>query len=52
MFTRVHAVNGDLALPGMGLSADDAAAVQQEVTAIIHCAALIELDAPIQKTLQ
>jgi thioester reductase-like protein len=48
----VQAVNGDLSLPGMGMSDDDAAAVLQQVTTVIHCAADIELDAPIQKTLK
>eukprot|EP00878_Enallax_costatus_P001418 GHUV01001568.1.p1 GENE.GHUV01001568.1~~GHUV01001568.1.p1 ORF type:complete len:569 (+),score=137.92 GHUV01001568.1:356-2062(+) len=52
VFTKVQAVEGDLALPGLGLSAEDAAAVRNEVTVIIHCAADIELDAPIQKTLK
>jgi thioester reductase-like protein len=51
-FTKVQAVNGDLSLPGMGMSDEDAAAVLQQVTTVIHCAADIELDAPIHKTLK
>jgi len=52
VFTKVQAVNGDLSLPQMGMSDDDTAAVLQDVTTVIHCAAHIELDAAIHKTLK
>ena len=52
VFDKVQAVEGDLTLPGLGLSAEDAAAVRREVNVIVHCAADIELDAPVHKTLK
>eukprot|EP00775_Hariotina_reticulata_P008751 gene8751-8931_t len=52
VFSKVKILEGDLQLPGLGLSAQDQARVQAEVDIILHCAASIELDAPIQKTLR
>lgn len=52
VFDKVQAVEGDLTLPGLGLSAEDATAVRREVNVIIHCAADIELDAQVHKTLK
>lgn len=52
VFHKAQAVDGDLTLPGLGLSAEDAAAIKREVTVMIHCAADIQLDAHIHKTLQ
>lgn len=51
-FAKVQAVEGDLTQPGLGLSAADAEAVRREVTVVIHCAADIELDAQVHKTLK
>ena len=51
-FAKVQAVEGDLTLPGLGLSAADAESITREVNVIIHCAADIELDAQVQKTLR
>lgn len=51
-FEKVQAVEGDLTLPGLGLSAVNAERVRREVNIIIHCAADIELDAPVHKTLK
>jgi fatty acyl-CoA reductase len=51
-FHKVAAVEGDMNLPGLGLCADDAALLAEEVQLVIHCAASLELDAPIQKTLR
>lgn len=52
VFEKVHAVEGDLAMPGLGLSAADTQRLQAEVTHVIHSAANIELDADIQKSLR
>lgn len=52
VFTKVQAVEGDLSAPGLGLSDADTAAVQQHVNVVIHCAADIELDAHIHKTIK
>lgn len=51
-FKRVQAVEGDLTLPGLGLSQADAATLRREVSVVIHCAADIELDAQVHKTLR
>lgn len=51
-FEKVQAVEGDLTLPGLGLSTADAAALRKEVSVVIHCAADIELDAQVHKTLK
>lgn len=52
VFAKVQAVEGDLSLPGLGLSPEDARMLQHEVTHVVHCAANIELDADIQKSLR
>lgn len=52
VFGRVRVVEGDLCLPGLGLSADDAQRLCSEVGCVIHCAANIELDARIHWSLQ
>ncbi|KAF8065751.1 fatty acyl-CoA reductase [Scenedesmus sp. PABB004] len=48
----VTAVRGDLLAPGLGLGRGDAAQLRAEVTVVIHCAANIELDAEVHKTLR
>uniref|UniRef100_A0A383W7M2 Fatty acyl-CoA reductase n=1 Tax=Tetradesmus obliquus TaxID=3088 RepID=A0A383W7M2_TETOB len=52
VFSKVAAVEGDMNAPGLGLSEQDTAALAGEVQVVIHCAASLELDAPIQKTLR
>lgn len=52
MFTKVEAVEGDVCLPGLGLSPADTQMIKDEVNIVIHCAASLELDAQIQKTLR
>lgn len=51
-FERVVAVQGDLAAPGLGLSDADANALAAEVTVVLHCAALVVLDADVHRTLR
>lgn len=51
-FRKVQAVEGDLCLPGLGLSEADRQQLLEEVQHVIHCAANIELDADIQKSLK
>eukprot|EP00879_Flechtneria_rotunda_P002618 GHRR01002820.1.p1 GENE.GHRR01002820.1~~GHRR01002820.1.p1 ORF type:complete len:370 (+),score=99.23 GHRR01002820.1:161-1270(+) len=52
VFNRIQVVEGDLALPQLGLSGADAQKLKNEVEIVIHCAANLELDIEIQKTLQ
>ncbi|GBF91009.1 hypothetical protein Rsub_03864 [Raphidocelis subcapitata] len=49
---RVTAVAGDILEPGLGLSAEDEATLVANVDTVIHSAADIRLDAPIQTTLK
>jgi fatty acyl-CoA reductase len=51
-FRKVLAVEGDLCLPSMGLSEGDKQQLLADVQHVIHCAANIELDADIQKSLK
>lgn len=51
-FCKVVAVEGDLCLPGLGLSQSDKQLLVSDVEHVIHCAANIELDADIQKSLK
>eukprot|EP00878_Enallax_costatus_P009179 GHUV01009596.1.p1 GENE.GHUV01009596.1~~GHUV01009596.1.p1 ORF type:complete len:597 (+),score=150.72 GHUV01009596.1:329-2119(+) len=51
-FSRVEAVEGDLLMPGCGLSDADVARMSHQVTVIIHCAADLTLDARVQDTLR
>jgi thioester reductase-like protein len=51
VLSRVTALEGDLLLPGLGLSAADQALLQ-EVDIVLHCVASLELEADIQKTLK
>jgi fatty acyl-CoA reductase len=50
VFVKVQAVEGDLLLPGLGISPADKEMLQQ-VDFVLHCAASVELQADIQKTL-
>jgi fatty acyl-CoA reductase len=45
-------VAGDVLQPGLGLSESDLETLQREVDTIIHCAADIRLESPIQETLR
>lgn len=51
-FRKVVAVEGDLCLPGLGLSESGKQQLLGDVEHVIHCAANIELDADIQKSLR
>ncbi|MEW5851044.1 MAG: SDR family oxidoreductase [Myxococcota bacterium] len=46
---RVELVRGDVTLPGLGLSPEDRARVESEVTAILHAAASVRFDLPPQQ---
>lgn len=52
VFHRVKVVDGDLSLPGLGLSGADRELLVNEVDTVIHCAANLALDARIQDTLR
>jgi len=49
---KVHVLEGDLTMTGLGLTADDQATLIAEVTVIIHAASIIELEADVQRTLR
>jgi fatty acyl-CoA reductase len=52
MLSLATPIAGDVAKPGLGLSAEDTKKLQREVDTIIHCAADIRLEIPIQDTLR
>ncbi|KAI8468986.1 MAG: male sterility protein-domain-containing protein [Monoraphidium minutum] len=52
LVSKVTAVAGDLSEPGLGLSAPDAEALAGCVDILIHSAADIRLEAPIQETMR
>jgi len=51
-FSKIHPVEGDLTKPGLGLSHQDLRLLRSNVYIVLHCGALIELDADVQKTLR
>ena len=48
-WASVGAVEGDLGFEGCGLKSDDAHLLNQKITHVIHCAASIDFDLPIEK---
>ncbi|MBI5493465.1 MAG: SDR family oxidoreductase [Deltaproteobacteria bacterium] len=46
---RVHAVQGDVSAPGLGLDAAARARVESEATSIVHAAAAVRFDLPADK---
>lgn len=51
-FSRVHTVEGDLTKPGLGLSHQDLRLLRSNVNIVLHCAALVELEAHVQQALR
>lgn len=51
-FSRVHTVEGDLTRPGLGLSHQDLRMLRSNVNIVLHCGALMELEADVQKALR
>jgi hypothetical protein len=51
-FSRVHTVEGDLTRPGLGLSHQDLRTLRSNVNFVLHCGALMELEADVQKALR
>src|SRR3954470_15638831 len=46
---RVRAVAGDVTSPGLGLSSEDRGHAAEEVSAVMHCAASISFDLPLDE---
>jgi thioester reductase-like protein len=46
---RVHAVAGDLTLPGLGISQAERTHLAEEVGCVLHCAASITFDLPLDE---
>ncbi len=46
---RVHALAGDLRLPGLGVDAEMHALLEERLTGILHCAADIRFDLPLDE---
>jgi thioester reductase-like protein len=46
---RVKAIAGDVTSPGLGMDGDERAAAAEEVTAVMHCAASISFDLPLDE---
>jgi thioester reductase-like protein len=51
VFQKVHVIEGDLTQPGLGLSDADRQLVLQQTNMVLHAAADLALQAPIQRTL-
>lgn len=51
-FAKVRVVEGDLEQPDLGLSLDDKKKLLADIEVIVHSAAKLELDAPIQDALR
>ena len=47
-YDRVRAVAGDVTSPGLGMDRAERAEIAEEVTAVMHCAASISFDLPLQ----
>ena len=47
---RLRAVAGDIEQPGLGLSRESAAELQSEVTTMVHCAASVSFDLPLDES--
>ena len=47
--SRVRAVAGDVTRPGLGIGAADRTAIAEEIGAVIHCAASISFDLPLEE---
>jgi nucleoside-diphosphate-sugar epimerase len=52
LVAKVVAISGDISVPGLGLSPEDLATLEREVNFIIHSAADIRLEPPMQETLR
>lgn len=52
VFKKVHVVEGDMLHPDLGLSAADKQLVLEKTHVVLHCAADVALQAPIQRTLR
>jgi thioester reductase-like protein len=52
VFQKVHIIEGDLRHAGLGLSDADRELVLGETNLVLHCAADLALQAPIQRTLR
>jgi thioester reductase-like protein len=46
---RVHAVAGDVTSPGLGIASTERTALAEDVGAILHCAASISFDLPLDE---
>jgi long-chain acyl-CoA synthetase len=47
---RVHAVAGDITLPGLGLTAGERDALAARIDAIVHCAASVSFSLPLEES--
>ncbi|XP_017475765.1 PREDICTED: fatty acyl-CoA reductase 1 isoform X2 [Rhagoletis zephyria] len=49
ILSQVEAIEGDVLLPGLGISAEDLKKLREEVSIVYHCAATIRFDEPLRK---
>lgn len=49
ILSRVEAINGDVTLPGLGISTEDRKKLCEEVEIVYHAAATIRFDEPLRK---
>lgn len=48
-FDRVKAIAGDVTSPGLGMDREERSQIAEEVTAVMHCAASISFDLPLDE---
>ena len=48
-FSRVHAVAGDVTAPGLGIDPSERGPLAEDITAVMHCAASISFDLPLDE---
>lgn len=52
LLAKVCVVEGDLSMEGLGLAADDLAAITSSATHVVHAASVIDVEADVQRTLR
>ena len=50
--SKVIPIAGDITLPGLGISPEDAAVLAEKVSVVIHSAATVKFDEPLKKSIK
>lgn len=52
MLSKLHAIPGDITSPGLGLSAEHAQLLQQEISVVFHSAATVKFDEKLRLSVE